>query len=342
MYNYKLKNIAILLLISFGVMVSCKKYLPDDSDTITNDTQFTQTVYTPVLGRTTLMTNNFYSGNSTIPFTFKIINPRVYNDGSVAQVLKDTFPVSVWKTEYSGNETSLAQIDSERAIEYHPAFELREHAGDFVMWSAALSPYFLSQPDSGYVFDVEATNSGGRVYYRNFRLMPYKERPFEPSNLNAITGQATTAFVNPTIVSNVDGTKTSQPLSGNGINIYFFKVADTGRSLTFKFFDTLYNPIDPHKFNDTDWKNLVHGFNMNMTSDKVQYDVAYPIPLSSIITKYTTSDGSRASVSFKYHRLSFGNIRKDALIRFDFGIFEQGAWQIIFWFKSDNPKFEDD
>lgn len=341
MYRNMYKFLFFVVLLVTISIVSCKKYLPDDRDSIAQDVMFTQTIFSPVLGRYTLMNNNFYAGTSTIPLTFKIINPRVYNDGSVATILTDTFPVKVWDSLYSGNETTLEEIERKRKIEYHPVFEVREHSGDFVMYPTARSPYVLSQQDSGYLFDIEASNSGGRLYFRDLALRPFKERSFEPSNLNAYTGQASLDFVYPTTVVNVDGSKAGTSI-GLAARIYFNKKNSTGHTLTFRFQDTLLQPINPLKFGDTDWKHLVHGFNMKMTDSTVTYDVAYPIPLAPLPTQYTTTDGTRARIDLKYHRLAFGNVRKDALIHFEFAIYEEGDWEIIFRFPYDNPKFDND
>lgn len=334
-------NYIVLVTILISIW-SCKKYLPDERDSISTDAIFSQTTYSPVLGRYTLMSDNFYPGASTIPLTFKIVNPRLYNDGTQATIFNDTFPVNVWESLYSGTEASLDEIEAKRKIEYHSFFEIREHSGEFIMWPCAKSPYVLSQPDSGYVYDVEVSNSGGRLYYRNFRLMPYKERAFEPSNLNSLTGQATSAYINPSSVSNIIGITSGNPIGANAVSVFFHQINTTGHTLTFKFVDTLFAPINPQKFIDTDWGHLVHGFNRQMTDSSVTYDVAYPIPLSPLKTIYTNSDGTRANVSFSYHRQAFGNVRQDANINLSFSIYEEGDWEIVFWFRTDNPKFEDD
>ena len=60
------------------------------------EVNFTQQLYKPVLGRTTLFSNNFQSGNSTLPLTFEITR-IVKADGSPAPELTDVFPVTVWK-----------------------------------------------------------------------------------------------------------------------------------------------------------------------------------------------------------------------------------------------------
>lgn len=323
------------------LLAACNKYIPKDRDTITSDTRFTQMEYQPVLGRTTLFDQNFYGGNSTIPFTFKIINPRLYADGSPAGELLDTFPVKIWKKAYTGDEVSLDEIESKRVTEFRPLFEIGAHSGSFTMWSEAKTPFVRSLPDSGYIFDVEASNSGGRVYYRDFRLMPLRERPFEPSNQDPYTGQTTTANINPSLVYNIIGEKSGYPIGANAINVYFHKIG-AGNSLTFRFVDTLFNPINPNKFGDTDWKNLVHGFDMLMTPESVSYKVAYPIPLVALPTKYTTQDGQSAHLAFKYHRLGFGGLRQDANMELNFNIYEQGDWEIVFWFRYENPRFDNE
>src|SRR5699024_2624673 len=113
-------------------------------------------------------------------------------------------------------------------------------------------------------------------------------------------------------------------------------------TLTFRFLDSSLHPINPAKFNLTNWETLVHGFNMEKTDTYVRYDVAYPIPLVEMPTAYTTNNGKQASVTFVFDRLGFGNKREVDKMTFNFNIYEPGDWEIIFWFKKDNPKFEDD
>ncbi len=332
-------SISLVLLGILAMGSSCSKYLPHNRETLTDDAAFTQSTYQPVLGRSTLY-NTFNAGNSTQPLNFQIINPRT-RSGEPAPELTDVFPVKVWNEEYTGNEKSLAEIEAKRSIEMHHLFEIRPHSGQFVMWSEAKSSFLRSLPDSGYIFDVELSNSGGRKYFRDFQLMPYRERPYEPSNLDPVTGQATNPNVYPTIVNNIYGEKSNQQITGGSIAVFFNKVGE-GNSLTFKFEDTLHNPIDPHKFALTDWANLVHGFNMQMNNDSITYQVAYPIPLTNLKTKYTTVDGQKAHVLFQWARQGFGNQRILSQLGLDFNIYEKGDWQIIFWFKRDNPKFDND
>ncbi|WP_316790623.1 DUF5007 domain-containing protein [Pedobacter frigoris] len=329
--------IGLVLLSTLG----CKKNLPEDRESIALDTRFTQTVYTPVLGRNTLFSDNFFLGTSSQPLTFKIINMRT-RDGVEASVLTKKTPVQVWTQPYLGDEKSIAEIEAKRKIENRPLFEIREHSGQFLMWSAARSPDVKTQPDSGYVFDVEMSNSGGRRYFRDFKLMPLKERAFEPSVLNSITGLAQYVGLTPSGVNNLRGARNGQFISYNDIGVLFKKNEGAGNSLTFKFVDSLFNPINPSSFNLTNWNQLLHGFNMIKTNESVKYDVAYPIPLIAYRTKYTNTNGDKAHTVFRYDRQGFGNIREEAYISMDFAIYEPGNWEIIIWFTGQSPKFTND
>ncbi|HTN37516.1 MAG TPA: DUF5007 domain-containing protein [Arachidicoccus sp.] len=322
-----------------SLVVSCSKLLPHDRDSIADDSNFTQDSYMPILGRSTLY-NTFVAGSSTQPLTFKIINPRT-KSGDPAPELTDVFPVKVWKEAYTGQETSFDEIEKKRGTEMHHLFEIREHSGQFLIWPEAKSTFIHAQPDSGYVFDVEMSNSGGRRFFRNMRLKPFREIPYEPSNLDPITGQAKYAGVSPTRIVNIVGEHTDQILFSNDIIVFFNKVGG-GNSLKFEFLDTLQNPINPDKFNLTDWKHLVHGFNMTKTATNVTYQVAYPIPLTNVQTQYTTTDGLKAHTIISWARQGFGDNRIVAELGLDFSIFEKGDWEIKFWFRRDNPKFAND
>ncbi len=326
-----------LIVILFG---ACKKLLPTDKDAFNPEASFTQTIYQPVLGRTTVMSNNFNSQSSSLPLSFKIVAIR-NSDGISAPELLKSFPVTVWKKAYDGSEKSLAEIEAKRTVEQHPFFEIRQHSGELIMWSEATSNIVKSFPDSGYVFDVEVSNSGGRKYYNGLKLQPYKERDYEPNNIDPITGTSTGGNIYPASVENIRGEATSSTLSPTDINISFHRKGD-GSSLSFKFLDTLSKPIDPAKFKLTNWEKLVHGFNMTKTTEMITYDVAYPIPCVQIPTPYTTTDGKQATITFSYDRFGFGGIREVATLKFNFSIFQKGSWDIIIWFKRDNPKFEND
>ena len=325
--------------------VSCKKYLPEERETVGADSQYTIDTYQPVLGRTTFYTENFFKGSTTFPSEFKIINPRRRN-GDAAPELTDVFPVMVWKKAYDGNEKSREEIEAKRVKQYRPIFEISPHSGSFTMWAEARSSFVRSQPDSGYLFDVELSNSGGRRYNRNLKLMPFRERPYEPSNFNVITGQPTSNGVFPSQLSQIKGDSTNRYLSAYDVDVYIRKVIDPaktpGQTLTFRFLDKNYVAIDPAKFSNTDWASVVHGFNMRKTATGVTYDMTFPIPAIELPTRYTTPDGKRARARFSYSRIGFGGVREDATVGIDFAIYEPGDWEIVFAFKYDNPKFRNE
>lgn len=325
-------------------IAACKKYLPKERETVGGDSQFVIDSYQPVLGRTTFFTGNFFKGSTTYPADFKIVNPRRRN-GDPAPELTDLFPVKVWKAAYTGNESTLAEIEAKREIQYRPIFEIGPHSGAFTLWSEGRSNFLRPQPDSGYLFDVELSNSGGRRFYRDLKLMPFRERPYEPSNYNPISGQPLSNGVNPSVISSIKGLSSGRYLGGGDIEVYIRKLnagTTAGNSISFKFLDTLFNPIDPALFANTNWAELLHGFDMQKTATGVTYKVAFPVPLIEMPTKYTSSDGRRAKVRFGYSRIGFGNQREDAELGLDFALYEAGDWEIVFAFKKDNPKFIND
>jgi hypothetical protein len=321
---------------------SCKKNLPDNRDTLSDDSRFTQTVYKPTLGRSTLFDNNFNAGNSTLPLTFEIVNLHRTTTNAPAPELTNSFPVKVWTQGYTGTETTLAEIENKRSIVKQPLFSIRDHAGEFLMWAGAQSSFVLCQPDSGYTFDVKISNSGGSRFIRNMRLQPQRERAFEPSVYDPVNGIAQNTFVNPQLISNFRGKQTGLSIPLSTVHIFFYKdttSATQGNSLTFKFYDANYNPIDPNNFNKTNWPALVHGFDMEKTDQYVKYKVAYPIPLIAMKTGYTNSSGTMAHTVFSYDRLNAGGLRETSQMAFDFAIYEEGSWQIIIVFSGESPLF---
>lgn len=343
MYCIVGRNTAYMLLFFMVAMTACKKLVPKERNTIGGDSGFTLDTYEPILGRTTYFTDNFYQGSTTYPADFKIINVR-RRTGEPAPELTDAFPVKVWKAAYTGEEKSIAEIEAKRREEYHSILEMSPHTGDITFWGAGKSDFIFAQPDSGYLFDVELSNSGGRRFFRNLKLMPMKEIPTLPTNLNAMTGQPVGENFGLSFIENVIGTKNSgRNLGFSDVDVYIRKAnPSTRNALTFRFLDTLYQPMNPAIFNTTDWANLVHGFNMKMTDTYVQYDVAYPIPLVSVPTRYTTSDGRTARAAFTWSRIGFGGARINASFGLNFAIYDPGDWEIVFAFKNDVPKTTDD
>lgn len=343
MKKYIRKLSFLLMSSTLMIFVACESFLPDNLDVLDEDTRFTQTVYKPQLGRNTLMDNNFNPGNSSRPFEMRIVNMRAL-DGSAAPELIENFPVKVWKKPYLANEKSLKEIEDKRSIEYHTLFSIRDN-GSFIMWSKANSSFVRTLPDSCYVFDVEVKNTGGRKYFKNFKLLPSKERDYEPSIYDPEIGVADNSFVRPLSVDNIKGKNTSYEITEEDIEIYFFEnklLESDEKTLTFKFFDKEYTPIDPANFNLTDWSQLVHGFDMEMTNEHVRYKVAYPIPLIENISKYTNNEGVKAHTVFSYDRLNAGGFREIASLVFDFSIYTEGHWEINIVFSNDSPKFEND
>lgn len=327
-----------------GLFVSCvDKFLPESLDAFDPDANFTETIYRPQLGRNTLMTDNFNAGNSTIPFTFEITNIKRF-DGSDAPELTDLFPVKVWKTPYLGTEKSLQEIEEKRDVEYRSLFQVRKHSGEFMLWANANSSFVLCDPDSSYVFDVLATNSGGYAYTSRMRLIPVREVEYEPNNVDLETGLETKEYVHPTRVLRVRSSNTGFMFLPEQVKVYFRQDVDNEnpeKTLTFRFYTEDYTPIDPAKFNLTKWENLVHGFNMERTGEYVRYTVAYPIPLLNAISPYTNATGERAQVRFAYDRVGVSGFREQSFMELDFAIFKEGHWEIIFVFEGNGPLFTD-
>ncbi len=333
----------IMIVLTSSILFGCTKYLPDNTDAFANDSRFTQTVYQPILGRNNLFANNFNAGSSTQPLDFEIVNLRRTADGSPAPELTNNYPVKIWTQAYTGSEKTIAEIDSKRTIQNQPLFSVRKHNGEFLMWAGAQSGIVRAQPDSGYVFDVKVSNTGGSKYFRNLRLIPQRERAYEPSNYDPVNGIAANSYVNPLSINNVIGQNTKLDIPLKDVRIFFYKNPNAtttgGKTLTFRFYDAGFNVIDPNKFNQTIWATLVHGFNMEKTSAYVKYDVAYPIPLVTFQTPYTNVAGTQAHTVFSYDRLNSGGFRESSSIVFDFAIYEEGNWEIIMVFSGDTPLF---
>lgn len=329
----------MLCLIGFN---SCDKFLPTDRDSLEKEARFTQTEYEPILGRYNWIRDNFSSANSTIPIKFKLSNVRRF-DGEEAIELTQKYPVKVWKRLYTGTEKSLEEIEAKREVEFRPLLELGESNGSVIFWPAGRSSFIKNQPDSGYFFDVEISNSGGRKFVKDMRLKPLKERAYEPNNINRVTGLISNPYVRPTSTINIFGDRTGSLITD--IKIAILKDESNsrgGNTLTFRLIDSIGNSINPSKFNTTKWESLVHGFNMEKTSEYVRYKVAYPIPLVETPTVYTNSTGSRSHIVLSYNRLGIGQVIVSSAINFEFSIFEEGDWDIIFYFNNESPKFEDE
>ncbi len=327
------------------IQMSCKSLIPESIDALGDDVNYTIREFTPTLGRKTVYENAANVGNnSSLPLDFKIVNVRTV-DGIPATELTDKFPVKVWKGNYTGAETSIAEIEDKREIQYRSILEIGKNSGDIMMWDFGSSDWIRTQPDSCYIFDVEISNSGGRKYARGLRLKPYKQRPYEPSQYDPVTGLASSQFLYPSLTANLFGERTGDYIFGSDIQVFVFKdyaITKPGGSLTISVIDSMNNPIDVKNFKDTEWNDMIHGFNPEFKDNKVTYTVAYPIPLIQYPTKYTTADGSRAQIALRYNRIGFGGYLTQALLAFNFAIYEEGHWEIQFRFRGESPKFDNE
>ena len=355
----KYRYLLILPLVTLSVLCGCKKWygVPDDKDFLSEQITFTTTLFQPVIGRLNLFSGVFNADNSTQPLSFKIVNVRA-NDGTnngagtPSNDLTQIVPTLVWTSAYTGSEASVAEIEAKRHLENHPLFEVRG-GGQLILWPAATDSLVsrlqaTGALASGYLFDVQVSNTGGSRTLTNLRLNPYRARPYEPSNRDVVTGMQTDSIL-PSVLTGMLGVNSRTALANNtgnhGANSSVwvrFKRTGDGNSLTFKFLDANKNPINPALFNNTKWATLLHGFNMQMTNQYVRYDVAYPIPLAVLPTKYTTNDGSQATVLFSYTRLGFNGVREVGKMGLNFNIFRQGDWEIDFQFRTETPRFQDE
>lgn len=319
---------------------SCKSFLPEDLDAFGEDVLFTATEFTPTLGRKTIYEDAVNLGNSSSkPLDFKIINIRSEN-GAPAPELTDKFPIKVWKSAYTGDEKSIKEIELKREIQYRSILEIGKNSGDIILWDFGSSDWIRTQPDPGYVFDVEISNSGGRRYTRNLTLKPFKERSYEPSQYSPITGLAKFSALRPSTIQNLMGVKTNAFLYD--IEVYIFKdeaKKEAGGSLTISMLDSLNQPLNVELFSNTKWDQMLHGFNHKFKDNKVTYEVAYPIPLVKLQTKYTNSSGDNARILLEKNRIGFGGFQSVMRLGFDFAIYEEGHWEIQFRFRGESPKF---
>jgi hypothetical protein len=383
-----IKYKAFVLLVAAVAFSGCKKLynLPDEKNYLSTQADYTTKVFEAVLGRTQLLggTGIFSSGNSSFPMTFEVKNPR-FGDGKDASDMLAVKPTLVWTQEYTGKETSLAQIEAKRHLENHPILEARGN-GDLVWYASAASigkggtvkpidsvPY----PQDYRYFDVKISNSGGSRFIRNLYVKAKIEVPYSPSDdINTINGKPNTTTpggkilvrMTPSTVVGIRNAATNQYMDGGKdpnkglVYVYIRKFTDAtgnaaaiGHRLRIKFLDKDSLVINPGKFNATKWIDQIHGFTPDgsqpgyvQTATYVEYNVAYPIPLARIPTKFTTNGvantggGDNAHAEFSFTRTGFGNVRETGILAQDFRIYETGDWEIVFHFKTANPKFDND
>lgn len=340
------------LILCMGVIASgissCKK-APPERDYLSNNAGFEQVdAYTPVLGRTFLYKTNFQPDGSSFPLQFSLLNLR-HADGSPAPELTQNVTVKEWIKDYDGTEKTYQEIEDKRKAVQHPFFEIRPGSGDFIFRQASASQ-IRAYPDSGYLFDVKVQNNGNELSFKRMRLQPLKEVPYEPYEYDFVSRVRKTETR-----TDVTGRNYQAPFSIHPelVNVYvskdtlmadsatavFFRKTGNGHSITFKFLDQDSLPIDPVKLNLTKWSELIHGFDIKKTSTQVTYNVAYPIPLTSLSTKYAVA--GNATVIFGYSRKGLGGGRAEAAFRLNFAIWEEGDWEVIFRFYR-TPRFQDE
>ncbi|WP_262246227.1 DUF5007 domain-containing protein [Parapedobacter soli] len=347
-------------------LLGCEKLydLPEEKEYISENINYGSKILEPILGRTNLM-GQFNPDASTMPLKFEIVNAR-YGDGRPVTDLFQVRPTYVWISAYDGLETSLEEIEAKRKLEDRPLFEVRE-SGQFILWASSDNDLIEPRPEDTTLlvqdtrfFDLKVTNTGGTVYIPDFQFVPWRERPYSPSNdIDPYTGGVARDpsdpenpnkrdYIRPWL-DNVIGDKSNRPLQSNNnikdVVVYIRPFeGGNGHNLRFKFMgpgpDSSW--INPEVFNETKWGTLVHGFNIQKTAEYVQYDVAYPIPLVNLQTPYTSSGGGSASIEFQYSRKGFGGALTYASFGLDFNIFRAGDWEIVFHFRNELPKFEDE
>lgn len=342
---YRGEIISSLVLLIIGT--SClDSHFPEEKDAFDRDVNFTTTLFEPVMGRTTFYTGIFNTSQATLPLTCEIINMQ-HHDGTPAPELEEYYPVRVWKTPYLGTEKSIEEVNAKRGIEYRRLFDVRKHSGEVMMWREANSSILRCQPDSGYVFNMMVSNSGGYKVIKQMRLMPIREADFRPSIYDSETGLATSEYVTPTIskmnyeASNGGFSRLIEP---GDIHIYFRENKENTNpttTLTISFFDPAWNVIKPCRFNETNWKDMFQaGFlkkEVGKDDTKVVWDMAYPLPLFEGKSTYTDSSGELASVQFKTSSLSKFGYRRYYSFDFDFAIYKEAHWEIYVHFAKGMP-----
>jgi len=355
-------GLGLLALLCMGLN-GCKKIynLPDEKDFLSVNLTYDGKSFYPVLGRTSRM-GTVNTDHSTTPLHFEIVNPR-YGDGRPYTDLFQVKPVYEWISRYDGTEKNLEEIEAKRKIVDRPLFEV-DSTGTFILWNSSTNE--LIEPRSKdsvdliqniRYFDLKISNSGGSTIVKDFMILPWRVQDYEPySDRNPYDGEIAPdpkdpknpnkkSYIWPSYIANVNGESSNLPLRTNDdfkdLVVYIRRfTGGNGHNLRFVFLDKDGETINPDNFNETKWNELVHGFNMKKTADYVQYDVAYPIPLTSYPTKYT--NGNSAKLDFSYSRKGFGGGLITASFGLNFKIFTKGDWEIVFHFQRENPRFENE
>lgn len=340
----------ILLSILEVMGVSCMdNFLPEEKDAFDRDVNFTTTLFTPTMGHTTFYTGIFSTAQSTLPLTCEITDMMHY-DGTPAPELEEYYPVRVWKKPYLGTEKTIEEINAKRGTEYRRLFDVRKNSGELVMWSEANSGILRCQPDSGYVFNMKISNSGGYKVMKKMRLMPIREVDFEPSIYDPETGLAIAEYVgaessNMRYENTDNSSSVIQLVEPGDIHIYFREnkdKKDSSTSLSISFYDPSWNVINPSRFNETNWKNMFQaGFLKEVSSEEVIWNMAYPLPLFNGKTNYTDSSGQKASAQFKTSVVTKYGYRRYYSFMFEFAIYKEAHWEMLIHFAKGMPLLAD-
>ncbi|AIM38948.1 hypothetical protein KO02_21280 [Sphingobacterium sp. ML3W] len=354
--------LAVIFLLCFAA-TSCKKLynLPEEKEFLSPNINYETKSFYPVLGRTTRF-GSINNDHSTTPLHFEIVNPR-YGDGKPYTDLFQVKPTFIWKALYDGKERSLEEIEAKRELVMKPLMEV-DSTGLFVLWNTSTDDLVTPRSadsidlvqDIRY-FDVKISNTGGNTIIKDFQIIPWRVRDYEPStDINPYNGLEAPDpsdpknpkkrdYIRPSFMDNIVGAGSDEQLKTDDVNkdlvVYIRRFeGGNGHNLRFVFLDKDNKPINPDNFNETKWDELVHGFNRVRTSEYVQYDVAYPIPLTNYPTPYTSSDN--AKVEFGYSRIGFGGFLSTSRFGLNFKILTQGDWEVVFHFKRENPKFDNE
>src|SRR5690606_4148288 len=174
---------------------SCKDLydLPPKSEYLSPNITYGSMILQPVIGRTTQLGQPNLD-NSTLPMQFEIVNAR-YGDGRPVTDIFQTRPVKVWTADYDGEETSLEEIEAKRRVEERPIFEVTP-SGKFFFWGSSTNELVQPRPSDTVLrvqdirfFDLKITNAGGSTLIKDFQLIPWLERPYDPADdINPYTG----------------------------------------------------------------------------------------------------------------------------------------------------------
>ncbi|WP_316823929.1 DUF5007 domain-containing protein [Pedobacter miscanthi] len=357
-----LKNNRILFLFAVIMLFSaCKKIFefPEEKEFLSPDLNYKEKLLQPILGRT-LILGSLNSASSTLPLQLEIVNARFGNGRPVTDLFQ-LRPTYVWTAPYTGLEKTLEEIASKRKLENHPLFEVRG-SGQFIFWGSSSNELVKPRaadssnfPQDSRFFDLKVTNSGGTMMLKDFEIRMFRERPYEPSNdFNYYSGkvayadEVTKKGINYLLanINNVLGVSTKKNMVNNSTTknlVVYIRpfTGGNGHNLRIKVLGRDSVALNPKLFGETKWTTMLHAFNMQKTDEYVQYDVAYPIPLAPLPTVYAPN-GTRAVTKIEYSRLGPSGIRQFSSFGIDFAIFKEGDWEIVFHFKNENPKFEDD